>query len=92
MLNKYIKKIQTTKQNIKTTHKQSKVENKYLEKQLLQFKHMFKRMKKITSNEQTVAAMEQDTRLKYRSNNLEYLVWSVIAGVTLFLTVRHITK
>ena len=48
---------------------------------------MFKRMKKITSKEETLVAMEQDSRLKYRSNNLEYLVWSVLAGVTLFFTV-----
>ena len=90
--NKIYEKIQTTRQHITSTNNQMDIESTYLDKQLEKYKHLFKKIKNIRKKEDTLTAMVEDSMFKYKSNNLQYIVWALLAGIALFLSIRHVRK
>ena len=89
---KMYEKIETTQQKIQTDETQMTVETKYLNDQLARFKNLFVKMKQVTNKEATLAAMVEDSVLKQSSIKLDYLTWSILAGLAFLFTIRHVNS
>lgn len=85
-------KILSAKEKFKTYNHQSRVEEDYLNKQLKNYEHLFKKMEHIDDTDITLHAMFNDARLNTTSSNVHFIIWTLLASFLIIMAIKYIRK
>jgi len=90
--NEVYEKIQGLREKYKSYNEISSAQEEALQKQLGKYRHMYKKIKKISDNDTKIQAMTEDSHLLYKSSHLKFIMWSLLSGLLIIYAIKQIRK